>query len=193
MSALNLWLIAVALAMDCFAVSIASGIILKHRQWHPMLTMALFFGLFQGLMPLIGWAFFSSFNSLIENVDHWIAFGILLCLGGKMVTDCRKEEEERTFDPTKLKVVAILAVATSIDALAIGISFACLRNTSYYNIWESVSIIGLTSFVLSMTGLELGIRYGKSIERKIPAELAGGIILILIGIKILVEHLTQTT
>ena len=127
MTGLEIWLLAIGLAMDCFAVSIASGIILKRVQLRPMLIMALAFGFFQALMPLLGWIGASFFSHLIESIDHWIAFAILAFLGGRMIMESFKDEDCRhEFDPTKLKVVAALAVATSIDALAVGVSFAFL-------------------------------------------------------------------
>ena len=137
-----------------------------------MLVMAFAFGFFQALMPFIGWMFAKSFSHLIESVDHWIAFAILAFLGGRMIFESFKEEECcQLFNPTKLKVVFTMAIATSIDALAIGIS------------------IGLVSFVMSLIGLIFGIQCGCGIARKLKAELWGGIILVIIGLKILVEHL----
>lgn len=157
-----------------------------------MLMMAFFFGLFQAGMPLIGWACASTFSHLIEDVDHWIAFGILAFLGVRMVRESFKEEECRQdFDPTRLKVVLMLAVATSIDALAVGVSFAFLGMKSVAAILPSVGIIGFVSFALSLAGLLFGIRFGCGIARRLKAELWGGIILILIGLKILIEHLIQ--
>ena len=192
MTKIEFWLLAVGLAMDCFAISIASGILLKRTLWRPMLTMAFFFGLFQALMPLIGWACASTFSHLIEDVDHWIAFGILAFLGGRMVRESFKEEECRhDFDPTRLRVTLMLAVATSIDALAVGVSFAFLGMKSVSAILPSVGIIGFVSFALSLAGLLFGIRFGCGIARRLKAELWGGIILILIGLKILIEHLIQ--
>ena len=170
MTNLEIWLLAVGLAMDCFAVSIASGIIMKRIQMRSMLTMAFFFGLFQALMPLLGWICASTFSHLIESIDHWIAFGIL-------------------YDPTQLKVVLALAVATSIDALAIGVSFAFLGIKGISGILSPIGVIGFVSFILSMIGLFFGIRFGCGIARKLHAELWGGIILVLIGTKILIEHL----
>ncbi|MBQ8501624.1 MAG: manganese efflux pump [Bacteroides sp.] len=190
MTALEIWLLAVGLAMDCFAVSIASGIILKRTKWWPMLVMAFFFGLFQGVMPLIGWIGASLFNHLIEDIDHWIAFAILAFLGGRMVKESLKEEEcKHEFDPTSLKVVLALAVATSIDALAVGVSFAFMGVNDYSDILPAVGIIAWVSFFLSLVGLLLGIRFGCSLARRLNPELWGGIILIIIGIKILMEHL----
>lgn len=127
MTGLEIWLLAIGLAMDCLAVSIASGIILRRIQWRPMLIMAFFFGLFQAIMPLLGWLGASTFSHLIESVDHWIAFAILAFLGGRMIKESFKEEDCcQRFNPASLKVVITMAVATSIDALAVGVSFAFL-------------------------------------------------------------------
>lgn len=190
MTGLETWLLAVGLAMDCFAVSIASGILLKHARLRPMLVMAISFGFFQGLMPLLGWIGASFFSHLIESIDHWIAFAILLFLGGRMALESFKDEDcKQEFDPTKLKVVLALAVATSIDALAVGVSFAFLGIKDCTAILPPIGIIAFVSFVLSMIGLMFGIRFGCGIARKLRAELWGGIILIIIGTKILIEHL----
>ena len=190
MTGLEIWLLAVGLAMDCFAVSIASGIILKRMQLRPMLVMEFFFGFFQALMPLLGWIGASFFSHLIENIDHWIAFAILAFLGGRMVMESFKDEDcKNEYDPTSLKVVLALAVATSIDALAVGVSFAFLGIRSLPSILSPISIIGFVSFALSIIGLIFGIRFGCGIARKLRAELWGGIILIIIGTKILIEHL----
>lgn len=190
MTGLEIWLVAIGLAMDCFAVSIASGIILKRTHWRAMLIMAFSFGFFQALMPLIGWMCASTFAHLIENVDHWIAFAILAFLGGRMVRESFKDEECKSeYDPTSLKVVLAFAVATSIDALAVGVSFAFLGARSLSDILPGIGIIGFVSFVLSMAGLLFGIYCGCGMARKLRAELLGGCILILIGVKILIEHL----
>lgn len=190
MTGLEIWLLAIGLAMDCFAVSIANGIILKRVRMRPMLIMALAFGFFQALMPLLGWIGASFFSHLIENIDHWIAFAILAFLGGRMVLESFKDEDCRhEFDPTSLKVVSALAVATSIDALAVGVSFAFLGVRSFSSILPSIGIIGFVSFALSFVGLMFGIRFGCGIARKLRAELWGGVILIIIGTKILIEHL----
>ena len=190
MTGIEIWLLAVGLAMDCFAVSIASGIILKRVRWRPMLTMAFAFGFFQAMMPFVGWMFANTFSHLIESIDHWIAFGILAFLGGRMIVEsCKEEECRNTFDPTSLKVVLTMAVATSIDALAVGVSFAFLGVRDYSAILSPVAIIGLVSFVMSLIGLLFGIRCGCGIARQLKAELWGGVILVLIGVKILVEHL----
>ena len=190
MTGLEIWLLAIGLAMDCLAVSIASGIILRRIQWRPMLIMAFFFGLFQAIMPLLGWLGASTFSHLIESVDHWIAFAILALLGGRMIKESFKEEDCcQRFNPASLKVVITMAVATSIDALAVGVSFAFLGIKSCSSILYPAGIIGFVSFFMSLIGLIFGIRFGCGIARKLRAELWGGIILILIGTKILIEHL----
>lgn len=176
--------------MDCFAVSIAGGLLLRRICWRPMLRMAFIFGLFQALMPLAGWLAAATFSHLIQEVDHWLAFIILAFLGGRMIHESFKKEECRhPHDPRHLKMVLTLAVATSIDALAVGVSFAFLGINHFADIVPSVTIIGFVSFVLSLAGLWLGIRFGCGFARKLKAELWGGIILIIIGTKILIEHL----
>lgn len=188
MNNFEIFLIAIGLAMDCLAVSIASGIIIKKVEWRTMLTMAFFFGFFQAAMPFIGWLFASSFSHLIESVDHWIAFLLLLFLGGKMIIESFKEEDcKKDFNPASLKVVLALAIATSIDALAVGVSFAFLGMNTVDTILLPISIIGLVSFLMSLCGLLFGIFFGCRHNMKV--ELWGGVILIIIGCKILIEHL----
>ncbi|MDR1003951.1 MAG: manganese efflux pump MntP family protein [Prevotellaceae bacterium] len=190
MTTLEIWVIAVGLAMDCFAVSIAGGLLLKRLYGRPMLRMAFVFGLFQALMPLLGWLAATTFSHLIEEIDHWLAFVILAFLGGRMIHESYREEEcKHPQDPRNLKVVLALAVATSIDALAVGVSFAFLGIRHCSEIVPSVTIIGFVSFVMSIAGLWLGVRFGCGFARRLKAELWGGVILILIGIKILIEHL----
>ena len=190
MSSLELLLLAVALAMDCFAVSIASGIILKRLRWSTFITMAFFFGLFQGGMPLIGWALTNWASHYTSTFDHWIAFALLLFLGGKMIYEhFYSDEAEKSFTPTRLTVILTLAVATSIDALAVGISFACLGLTSFYSIIIPILIIGIVSYLFSLLGSILGATMGKRLH--LNAELWGGILLIIIGTKILIEHLCE--
>lgn len=190
MTGLEIWLVAIGLAMDCFAVSIASGILLKRARLRPMVVMAVNFGFFQALMPLLGWIGASFLSHLIESIDHWIAFSILAFLGGRMIMESFKDEEcKREYDPTSLKVVLALAVATSIDALAVGVSFAFLGINQFPALLPSIGIIGFVSFALSMAGLVFGIRFGCGIARKLRAELWGGVILLAIGTKILIEHL----
>lgn len=188
MNNIEIFLIAIGLAMDCLAVSIASGIIIKKIEWRTMLTMAFFFGLFQAAMPFIGWLFASRFSHLIESVDHWIAFLLLLFLGGKMIIESFKEEDcKKDFNPASLKVVLALAIATSIDALAVGVSFAFLGMNTVDTILMPISIIGLVSFLMSLCGLLFGIFFGC--RHNMRVELWGGLILIIIGCKILIEHL----
>ncbi|MDR0962286.1 MAG: manganese efflux pump MntP family protein [Mediterranea sp.] len=190
MTGFEIWLLAVGLSMDCFAVSIASGIILRRVQWRSMLAIAFSFGIFQALMPLIGWMFAGTFNHLIQSIDHWIAFGILAILGGRMIRESFKDDDcKEGFDPTRLKVVLTLAIATSIDALAVGVSFAFLDVHGYAEIMPRILVIGFVSLLASLVGLMFGIRFGCGIARKLRAELWGGIILIIIGVKILIEHL----
>ena len=190
MTQIEIWLLAVSLAMDCFSVSITSGIILRRVIWKTFLTIAFFFGLFQALMPLIGWIVTNSFSHLIEQTDHWIAFGILVYLGGRMVIESFKKDEcKKNFDPTNIKVILGLSVATSIDALVIGVTFAFLGYDHYTTILPPIGIIGFVSFVMSIIGLFFGIKFGCGIARKLKAERLGGIVLIAIGIKILIEHL----
>ena len=175
MTTLEIWLLAISLAMDCFTVSITSGIIMRRICWRTFFIMAFFFGLFQAVMPLIGWFAASRFSHLIEDYDHWIAFGLLAFLGGRMIKESFSNEDKCCFDPTKLKVVVTLAIATSIDALAIGISFAF------------VGINSFTSIVISTLGSLIGVFCGKRFNLRM--ELWGGLVLIIIGVKILIEHL----
>ena len=182
-------LIALALAMDCFAVSAVCGVIVRRFEGRVMLPIAIFFGLFQGLMPLIGWALTSSFSRYLEAVDHWIAFGLLAFIGGKMIADAFKAEEDRSMNPRKLRTQLLLAVATSIDALAVGISYACTGYETLSSIAVPVVVIGIVSFLMSITGFCIGAKFGDAVVRKLRPELLGGLILIGIGIKILIEHL----
>jgi manganese efflux pump family protein len=179
-------LIAIGLAMDCFAVSIACGIAMKPFRLWPAFRIALLFGLFQAMMPWIGWLAGNTFKHLIESFDHWIAFGILLILGGRMLWDYFfVHPDKKILNPYKKRVVLTLALATSIDALAVGLSFAFL----HIDLILSVTIIGAASLFFSSLGLFIGHRYGH--RYNIPAELFGGIVLIGIGIKILIEHLSR--
>ena len=155
-----------------------------------MLRLALLFGVFQALMPLIGWFLTSRFSEQLQAVDHWIAFAMLAFMGGKMIVEAFKEEEEKTMDPARLKTQLALAVATSIDALAIGISFACTGYDTIDQLVVPLIMIGTVSFVMSIVGSELGKKFGAGITKKIRPELLGGLILIAIGVKVLAEHLS---
>ena len=191
MSALDLWLLAIGLAMDCFTVSIASGIILKRIEWKPILSMAFCFGLFQALMPLISWALFVRVGTLLQQIDHWVAFGLLLFLGGNMIREAFSKEEEHHFNPHRWVVILTLAVATSIDALAVGISFAFIGFNTLASMVYPLVVIGLVSCVFSLVGSGLGIWFGIGIAKKLKPELLGGIILIIIGCKIVIQHLAN--
>ena len=157
------------------------------------LRMAFFFGLFQAMMPLIGWLGISHFQTYMEAYDHWIAFGLLAFIGGRMVWESLHPEEEQHFNPRRLRTQLLLAVATSIDALAIGISFACTGFTSLGQLTLPLIIIGAVSFLFSLIGYQVGARFGKSASQRLKPELLGGVILILIGVKILASHLLAET
>ena len=194
MSLIDIILLVVALAMDCLTVSIVSGVIevkseeVKSEKWW-IIRMALLFGLFQAMMPLIGWLGISHFQTYMEAYDHWIAFTMLGFIGGRMVWESFGSDEEQHFNPRKLRTQLLLAIATSIDALAVGISFACTGYTAVGQLTLPLIIIGVVSFLFSLIGYRLGARFGRSIARKLKPELFGGIILIGIGVKILMEHL----
>lgn len=182
MSFIELFLIAVGLSMDAFAVSICKGLGAKKLSLRQALLVGLYFGGFQALMPLIGWLLGCRFEALIRSVDHWIAFFLLLVIGGNMIKESRCQAEQLS-DDFGFKTMLLLAVATSIDALAVGISFAFLS----VDILPAALLIGCTTFLLSAAGCYIGRAFGT--RYKAGAELAGGIILILIGLKILLEHL----
>jgi len=188
MGIIDIILLAVALAMDCFTVSIVSGLIAHDGKsgetW--IYRMALLFGLFQALMPLLGWMGIIHFETYIEAYDHWIAFGLLAFIGGKMVWESFGDDEEQHFNPRHLHTQLILAIATSIDALAVGISFACTGYTMLWQLTLPLIIIGAVSFLFSIVGYHLGRRFGKTITKRMKPELIGGLILIAIGIKILI-------
>lgn len=189
MTHVEIWLMALALAMDCFAVSMASGIIFKRFMPKQMTAMVLLFGFFQALNPLFGWLGAELFRELIESVDHWIAFAILGFLGVRMITDSFKEEEKKSFNPRRMKVIFTLAIATSIDALAVGISFSCMGYTSFMALIYPLAAIGIVSSLMTALGLWIGVRFGKAFAERLRAELWGGLILIAIGVKVLIEHM----
>ena len=204
MSTLELILIAVGLSMDAFAVAVCHGLSMKQASFKKALIVGLYFGIFQGAMPLIGYLVVSQFSDLIAAADHWIAFGLLSLIGAKMIVESSKKEgcadricpvetctdrecpggkrpetEEVSLKPAQMLP---LALATSIDALAVGISFAFLQ----VKIISAVTLIGLITLSLSMAGVKIGNIFGMKFKSK--AELSGGIILVLIGLKILLEH-----
>ena len=183
----ELLLIAVGLSMDAFAVSICRGLGMRRLNLRTAAVLALFFGCFQALMPLVGWALGSQLMWLIAPVDHWVAFVLLAFIGGKMLWEAFHEDDEgcgcEDTSAIDLPEFLVLAVATSIDALAAGISFAALN----VDIVASVSLIGVITFALSFVGVAVGHFFGARYER--PASVVGGVVLILIGLKVLLEHL----
>ncbi len=187
MSIIDIILLAVALAMDCLTVSIVSGLIFQDGQtteaW--LYRMAFLFGFFQAIMPLLGWLGIIHFETYIEAYDHWIAFGLLTFIGGKMIWESFNPEEEQHFNPRRLYTQLLLAIATSIDALAVGISFALTGYGALSQLTLPLVIIGLVSFLFSIAGYHLGRRFGKPITKRMKPELIGGLILIAIGLKIL--------
>lgn len=187
MSTLEIWLTALALAMDSFTVAITAGLILKRIQLRHFLTIAFFFGAFQALMPLVGWAGSLYFHKFIEHFDHWVAFAILVFLGIKMIREGIQGDEEHSFDPTKLGTILVLAIGVSIDALAVGISFTCIGMDTLAVIAFPLVAIALASFVLALGGCFIGSLVGNKL--KFPVEPLGGVVLIILGIKILCEHL----
>ena len=178
-------IIGVGLAMDAFAVSVTSGVSIKNMSLNYALIIALFFGVFQGIMPIIGWSGGLLFKDYIDSFAHWFAFAILSIIGIKMIYDSiRVKDEEKSNKPYSLYVLFSLAVATSIDALAVGVTFSCLN----YNIWHAAILIGVITFLISFIGTQIGKRAGKHLgEYKV--EMAGGVILIGIGIKIVLDRL----
>lgn len=188
-SLFDILLLAMALAMDCFTVSIVSGVIVRRRISGAIVRMALLFGLFQALMPLAGWLTATGFSQYFEAVDHWIAFLLLAFIGGKMIKESFEDEEHASLNPLLLHTQLLLAVATSIDALAVGISMACVGYNSVAQLSLPLLAIGLASLVMSIIGYVLGVRFGRSIARRLRPELIGGLVLVFIGVKVLVSHL----
>ncbi|MBW2623194.1 MAG: manganese efflux pump [Deltaproteobacteria bacterium] len=183
LGAATIFFIAVGLAMDAFAVSITSGLTVRPFRFGFAFKIAFLFGLFQAVMPVLGWLAGLSFRSLISGFDHWIAFGLLAFIGGKMVFEGFSDNsaaKERNF--LSLWVLLVLAVATSIDALAVGLSFSLLKTSIVF----PAVVIGLVTFVISALGVLIGSRFGHRFENK--AEILGGLILIGIGIKIVIDH-----
>ena len=196
MSIIDIILLAVALAMDCLTVSIVSGLTARDGQatetrW--LYRMAFLFGFFQAFMPLLGWLGIIHFETYMEAYDHWIAFGLLAFIGGKMVWESFGPDEEQHFNPRRLHTQLLLAVATSIDALAVGVSFACTGYTQLSDLTLPLIIIGIVSFMFSIMGYHLGHRLGKPITKLMKPELVGGLILIAIGLKILLSSINTTT
>lgn len=183
MGFIELFLTAVGLSMDAFAVAICKGLKMQRLNLKQTALIAVFFGGFQALMPAIGWLLGSNFKKYIVSFDHWIAFLLLGFIGGKMIYESFKEDDEEVNNSFAIKELFVLAIATSIDALAVGITFAFFE----VHILSAITIIGMTTFLLAAAGVFIGHKFGAVYKTK--AELAGGIILVLIGIKILLEHM----
>jgi len=188
MDAATTILLSLGLAADAFAVAVSSGLAIKHMKVNKALKIALFFGGFQAFMPVIGWFFGLSFSSLITPIDHWIAFGLLSFIGGRMIYESLQTEEcEKKFNPLDTGTLITLSVATSIDALAVGIGFAVLKTS----IGPVASAIGFITFFVVFAGVFIGHKCGNLFGKKI--ELLGGVILIAIGSNILFSHLTEAS
>ncbi len=189
MGIIELLLTGVGLAMDAFAVAVCKGLSMKKINYGHAFMIALFFGVFQAMMPFLGWALGTQFKDYIVSVDHWIAFVLLAIIGGKMLKEAfesgKEDEGKADEDGGKLnyKELFLLAIATSIDALAVGVTFAFLN----VNIYLAIAIIGVVTFLLSFVGVVIGNIFGSKFEK--GAQIAGGVILIGIGLKILLEHL----
>ena len=188
MELITLIVIAIGLAMDAFAVSIGKGLSVRRIEPRHTMSVGLWFGGFQALMPLIGYFLGVSFASLVQNIDHWIAFILLGIIGVNMIREATAKEEcecEKATSDFSSRKMLLLAIATSIDALAVGVSFAFLG----VNIWQAVMMIGVITMILSMIGLRIGNIFGCRYKSK--AELFGGCVLLLMGCKILIEHLSE--
>lgn len=183
MGLIELFLIAVGLSMDAFAVSVCKGLAMPKCTFKKAAIVGLWFGGFQALMPAIGYILGAQFQEAIASVDHWIAFVLLALIGGNMIHEALDNDEEEADASLDVKTMFLLAVATSIDALAIGITFAFLK----VNIIPAVCFIGIVTFIISFAGVKIGNVFGARYKNK--AEIVGGVILILLGLKILLEHL----
>ena len=188
MELITLIVIAIGLAMDAFAVSIGKGLSVRRIEPRHTMSVGLWFGGFQALMPLVGYFLGVSFASLVQNIDHWIAFILLGIIGVNMIREATAKDEcecEKATSDFSSRKMLLLAIATSIDALAVGVSFAFLG----VNIWQAVVMIGVITMILSMIGLRIGNIFGCRYKSK--AELFGGCVLLLMGCKILIEHLSE--
>ena len=183
MGLIEIIFIGIGLAMDAFAVSVCKGLSMKKINWKNAIIIAIYFGIFQALMPVVGYFLGTAFSSIVESVDHWIAFILLAAIGGNMIKESTDDEEEKRNDNVDFKTMIILAIATSIDALAVGVTFAFFK----VNLVLAIILIGIITFALSILGVIIGNKFGDKLQNK--AELTGGVILILIGLKILLEHL----
>lgn len=185
MTNLELLLIAIGLSMDAFAVSVSQALTAPNFKKIDALKFGVFFGAFQAAMPLLGWLFAKIFSEYVVAIDHWVALVLLGYIGVKMILDATVSKDEENPKVLDLKLLTVLAFATSIDALAVGVSFACMEET--VNIFKSIFIIGLTTFVLSPIGALLGKKIGSALGDK--AQILGGAILIIMGANIFVQHM----
>lgn len=183
MGIIEILLIGIGLAMDAFAVAVCKGLSMKKFAWKKGVIVGLYFGIFQGGMPVIGYLLGNSFESIITEIDHWIAFILLGFIGLNMLKEALSKDKESSNDLVDFKTMLPLAIATSIDALAVGITFAFLK----VNILVASLVIGFTTFIMSFIGSKIGNKFGSKYEKK--AQFIGGIILIFMGLKILIEHL----
>lgn len=183
MEILTLFALAVGLCFDTFAVSVSSGLIKKDITFTQALRIASVLAIFQALMPAVGWFLGVSIKGFVEPVDHWAAFIMLAILGGKMIIESFDDSDSRDFDPLKFKIMTGMAIATSIDALIVGVSFGMFC----VNPWLAIAIIGFVTFLASIIGIYFGKKTGEHFGKKV--EILGGLILIIIGLKILIEHL----
>lgn len=185
MGLIELCILSIGLAMDAFAVSVCKGLSMTRMKWKNAIIIGAYFGYFQALMPALGYLLGYNFQDRISNIDHWIAFILLGVIGINMIKEAISKENDVHNDSVKFKDMIVLAIATSIDALAVGITFAFLN----VNLILAISLIGIITFIISVLGVKVGNIFGDKYEKK--AEFAGGIILIFLGIKILVEHLIK--
>ena len=183
MGFLEVVILGIGLAMDAFAVSICKGLSMNKVKWKNVLIIALYFGAFQAFMPMLGYFLGTSFSSFVKAIDHWIAFCLLTIIGGNMIREWKDRDDDKKTDEVGFRTMLPLAVATSIDALAVGITLAFLEENVF---WDGAIIGGVTFFVSGM-GVLLGKKFGDRFQN--TAKLLGGIVLILIGVKILLEHL----
>ncbi len=186
MSLLTLFITAVGLSMDAFAVSVCKGLAMKKADIKKALIIGLWFGSFQALMPAAGYLLGTRFEASVTAIDHWIAFVLLALIGANMIKEALSKEEDKADDSVDVKTMSLLAVATSIDALAVGVTYAFLQ----VRIVPAVTFIGVTTFILSVAGVKIGNVFG--LKYKAKAEITGGVILIVMGLKILLEHLTRS-
>ena len=180
---ITILLIAIGLCFDSFAVSVSSGLMMKHISFFDAMKISCSLAFFQGMMPLIGWMAGKRISEYLSNYDHWIAFGLLLSIGLKMIWESQKDDKNKTFNPLNIWFIIYISIATSIDALIVGLSFAFIKT----DIYISIVIIGVVTFLAAMLGILFGKKASAHLGKKM--EIMGGVILIFIALKILIEHL----